>query len=168
MNAGHAIAGLLLLANLALLGLVGTQSRAGAFSAYRPASFMTLKEQINQERRRLSQASMTPTGQASSSPPDKSSPPSKRTARESEPLLAGIDGFVGTPCPALDSFLDFMEAGLAEAGGTPPEVDREELLVETSCTIDDPKVNRVLRRYRRAWVGAGLTPLATFRHLGKK
>ena len=164
MNAGHAIAGLLLLANLVLLSLVGIQSRAGTLSAYTPAALTPLKAQINQERRRVAQGSMSPPGQASA-------PAKQQTQRRSPPpeyLLAGIDGFVGQPCPALDEFLVLMETGITEAGGTLPDLDRGALLAETSCTIDDPKVNRALRRYRRAWIGAGLEPLSPFRHLGKK
>lgn len=170
MNAGHAIAGLLLLANLALLGLVGFQSQAGEISAYTPAPLTTLKAQINQERRRVSLGT-----QSSPSPP---SPPSqapataqRRTPRQpqaTQHLLAGIEGFDGAPCHALAEFLDLMAAGIIEAGGVLPEIERASLLAETSCSIDDPEVNRALRKYRGAWIDAGMAPLSPFRHLGKK
>ena len=161
MNAGHAITGLLLLANLALLGLVGFQSWAGTLSAYTPAALTPLKAQINQERRRIAQGTQASPEAAPGAPAKRQTPPTQH-------LLAGIDGFVGAPCPALADFLELMEAGIIEAGGVLPAVDRDALLIETSCTIDDPKVNRALRKYRGAWIDAGLDPLSPFRHLGKK
>ena len=159
MIAEHAIAGLILAANAALIGLVLVQGASGAFDPYTPEPFQTLKEQINQEHRRFKQPSQgsdrpgTWTPQATAAP---------------EFILAGMEGFDGEACAVLSDFLDYMDARILEAGGSLPPVDRELMLTRTTCAIEHPMVNLSLRKYRSAWVAVGLRPLTPFRFLAKR
>lgn len=171
VTAENAIAGLLLLANVSLVGLVAGQGLAGELSAYTPAPLVTLKERINQERLRMARGVQGAMPGASHPPqvPPSQVPPSQAPRPPTDRIfIAGVDGFTGDPCPALAGFLDHMDSGIREAGGEPPPVDRELLLTGTDCSVDDPAVNLALRKYRAAWVGAGLRPLYPFKFLAKK
>ena len=168
MTPEHAIAALMLLANTALIGLVAAEGVGGSLEGYEPAPFLTLKERINQERLRMAPGGTAP--QAVVTPPGKA--PGK--ARGKAPgkaadgfVLAGMSGFSGEPCVALETFIDHMDAGILEAGGTLPRVERDWLLGETSCSISEDAVNLSIRKYRSAWLMAGLQPLSPFRALGK-
>ncbi|MFT5686246.1 MAG: hypothetical protein ACI8RZ_007202 [Myxococcota bacterium] len=171
MTAAHAIAGLLLLANAGLIGLV--LSAGGGLSAQTSEPLVTLKERINQDRLYRTQltaqhAPQKPGPQTIPQPPPQQPPPQQvRPHASASIVLAGMEGFQGDPCPALAGFLDLMDSGIREAGGQLPPVDRG-LMLSGSCSIDDPLVNLSLRKYRGAWVAAGLPPLTPFRHLGKK
>jgi len=164
VTAENAIAGLLLLANLSLVGLVVGQGSTGALSAYTPAPLVTLKERINTERLRITHGA--PMG--ASRPSMDSQRPGPLNYAQNQHRIAGVDGFTGDPCPALADFLDHMDAGIREAGGTLPPVPRETLLTGTNCSVNDPVVNLGLRKYRAAWVEAGLRPLYPFKFLAKK
>jgi hypothetical protein len=164
MTAAETITGLLLLANVALLSLVVHAGVGDAFVAYTPEPFVTLKEQVNQERLSRARWSSPGTQPPASTQPPPGPPPQRLNTGF---LIAGMEGFQGEPCPALAALMAHMDGGIQAAGGQLPEVDRDLLLTSTSCAIDDPLVNLSLRKYRGSWVAAGLKPLPPFRHLGK-